>query len=263
MANEPRRQRRRTANVHDQAGSDVGQIEASVEPVGVPDEVSGGVLAALEGFVGAREHGLEVAERRVDPFELRQVPGLALANDFHRMNTPGISDGGEARQTIAENVGTWCRLGLGPLQNRIAGEARCMAELDIARVAFIVERDSGDERDLVLRATASLAASALPAELGVVNLDGARQAVLCVTRRHRRHDLVVHQPGRRRVADTDLPLQRQGRQARLGLTAEVDRQEPPCQGSLVLAKRVPAVSDVWWRQALHWKCRPEPVPSTQ
>ena len=231
MANQPPWQLLGSADVHDQAGHEVGQVKPPVEPVAEATEVAGCVLAVAERLVGTRHHGLEVAENGVDPLELRQIPGLALANDLHRMSATGVGDGSEAGQPVAENGGIRCQAGLCPLGDRLAGKARYRTQLGIPRAAFIADRDCGDDWNLVLGASAGLAASALAAEVSVVNLDSARQAMLGVTRSHRHHDLVVHQPGRG-VTHADVTLQRQGCHTGLGLADEVDRQKPLGQRQL-------------------------------
>jgi len=52
------------------------QIEAAIEAIGECAEI----LGELEGLVAAAGHGLEVAEVRVDPGELGQIAGLAIAD---------------------------------------------------------------------------------------------------------------------------------------------------------------------------------------
>jgi len=54
------------------------------------------------------------------------------------------------------------------------------------------------------------------AEVGMIELDSAMQAVGAVTLRHGVHDLVVHQPGGG-VDHTELAPERQRRQPGLGL----------------------------------------------
>src|SRR5450631_1908247 len=102
MANEALRLRLCATDVHDQARDQSCQVEASVEAVGECTKVAVGVLAVLEGFVGARQHRLEVAQHGVDPLELRQIPGLALADDDHRVSAPGINHRGETSKAVAE-----------------------------------------------------------------------------------------------------------------------------------------------------------------
>jgi hypothetical protein len=68
----------------DRIGDPLGhrrQREASVEVEAVAAEVAPGVLVKVEGMEGAVEAGLEVAQQRVDPAELRQVAGVLPSSD--------------------------------------------------------------------------------------------------------------------------------------------------------------------------------------
>ena len=93
------------ADVDNQAHDQIGQIEAAVESVGEGAEVAVGVLGVSEGLVRALEHRLEVTQHRVDPFELRQLPRLALAHEFDGVSAPGIGHRCKARKAIAEHAG--------------------------------------------------------------------------------------------------------------------------------------------------------------
>ena len=56
------------------------QINAAVEAVGEGTEVLASVLCESEGFVGTTDQGLEVAQDRVDPGELRHFARQALTH---------------------------------------------------------------------------------------------------------------------------------------------------------------------------------------
>ena len=165
-----------------------------------------GVLGISEGLVVVREHGLDVSQDRIDPLELRQITRLALAHDFDRVSAPGIGDRGEARQAVAEYVGADSQAGAGPRGYRLAGEAWHRRELDKARAALVIERDCCNEGHLVFGAATGLATGEFAAKVGIVDLHRPRQSVLGLARRHGRHDLVVHQPGRG-VTHTDVALE--------------------------------------------------------
>ena len=74
--------------VNDQAYHQVGEVEAPVESVGERTEVAGGELAVLECLVSARQHRLDIAQKGVNPFELRQVSGFALTDDLDAVAAP-------------------------------------------------------------------------------------------------------------------------------------------------------------------------------
>ncbi len=82
MSDDPLGRRLAATDVDDEANDQVGEVEAAVESVSEVAEVAISVLGVAEGLVSARQHRLEVAQDGVDPFELRQVPGFALTDDF-------------------------------------------------------------------------------------------------------------------------------------------------------------------------------------
>jgi hypothetical protein len=219
------------AHVNDQIDGQAGQIEALVEAVGKGAKVALGVLGVAEGLVGARQHGLEVAQDGVDPLELRQVPGLTLTDHFSAVGATGVGDGGEAGQTVAEDRAARLQVGLRPGRDRFVGKRRHRAELHMQRVACFVEGDGCNQGHLVLRASARLAAGALAAQVGIIDLHRTRQAALRLPAGHRRHDLVMHQPSRR-VAHADVALEFERRQPGLGLADQVDPEEPTRQRQL-------------------------------
>ena len=108
LPNHPQRCFLGTANVHHQTHDQVRQIEAAVESVGECAKVVVGVLAISERLVSAGEHRLVVAQDGVDPLELRQMPQLALADDFHAMRAAGVSYRPEACQAVAPGFDTKC-----------------------------------------------------------------------------------------------------------------------------------------------------------
>lgn len=123
LPNHPQRRSTGAADVDDEFDDQVGQVEAPVKAVGEGPEVVVGVLRVLECLVGARQHGLEVAQHGVDPLELRRVSRLALADDFHAVAVAGIGDRGKASQAGAEHISTRRQAGAGPLGDGFAGEA--------------------------------------------------------------------------------------------------------------------------------------------
>ena len=92
-------------------------------------------------------------------------------------------------------------------------------------MAVSIERDGGHERDFVFRAAARLAAAALPAEVGIIDLDLAFEDTVRLTLGHRLHQLLVEEPGGW-VAHSQRSHKGERRQSGFGLTDEIDRQEP-------------------------------------
>ncbi len=116
------------------------------------------------------------------------------------------------------------QIGLGPPADRVRGEPSDYIELDEHRMPVIIDRDSRDKGDFVLRAEHDFAACALASEVSVVKLHGAAELVGGVLCGHGPVDLLMQQPGGG-IAHAKLTLERQGRQAGLGLTDKVDGQE--------------------------------------
>ena len=86
-----------------------------------------GVFAVPEGLVCTGDHRFEVAQHCVDPLELRQILGFALAHDLHSVDAPGFGHGCKASQAVAEYNGAWDQAGLGPLRDCIGTCSRGIA----------------------------------------------------------------------------------------------------------------------------------------
>jgi hypothetical protein len=218
----------------DDAGEELrdqaAQVEAVVESEAEGTEVVVRILRKAEVLVGAVDHRLGVGDHGVDPPKAGQIARLAVADDDEAVGAAGLDDPGEAGQAVAEHVAAGPQVGAGPRGHRTAGEAGDGAELGTHGPAVVADFDSRDERHLVLRASTG-GAWALATQVGIVELDVALQRALGVGLCHRLHDLVVQQPGRP-VVHAQLPLQRQGRQAGLGLADEVHGQQPGAQRKL-------------------------------
>ena len=82
-------------------------------------------------------------------------------------------------------------------QGRDFGTAEALhaAQLQADGLALWCGFDRGHDRRLARRTAAPLAAVALPAEIGVVDLDPSRQALCGVPLHHRLHELVLDLPG--------------------------------------------------------------------
>ncbi len=56
-------------------------MEAPVETINKRTEVAGSVFGEVKRMVGSAQTGFEITQNRVDPFEFRQVLGLATTCD--------------------------------------------------------------------------------------------------------------------------------------------------------------------------------------
>jgi hypothetical protein len=202
-----------------------------VEPVGEGCEVGLSVFAELHRLVVAGQHGLEVAQHRVDPLELGQVTRLVRLHYLGRVDATGLSGGCKAGQPFTEHRRFGQQAGLGPLGVGLGCESADHVELHAHRLVRSVERHRRHERQPVLRASARLASRTLTTEVGVVYLHRTAEQPSGFLARHGAVDLVVQQPGRG-VAHAQVPLEGQRRNACLGLADEVDGQEPGGQRHL-------------------------------
>ena len=205
------------------------EIESAIESIGEGREVLSGVPSEVECMVTPAQAGLEVAQHGVDPLELGQILRLSSGNNGWLMNASGRSDGSEADEPIGVHSTAVGQTGLGPLCDSLEAKARDGGELDAQRMAAIAERDGGDERHLVLRAPACLAAAPLTTEVGVIDLNRATDDIALLACGHRPHQLVVDQLGSG-VAHPQLSHERERRQACFGLADEVNREKPNAQG---------------------------------
>lgn len=98
-------------------------------------------------------------------------------------------------------------------------------------MAGVVDADGRDERGLARGASVGAAVAAFTSQVGIINLDQSFDGVGSLALGHGAHDLVVHQPGGG-VAQVEVALERGCRQARLGLTEQVDRHKPRRQRQL-------------------------------
>ncbi len=213
------------------------QVKASVEAITERGQVTSRILPEVERMAGAGQAGFEIAENGVDPFELGYLVWLASGHDRGLVATTGLGDRPEAGQSIREYSAGWGKVVFRPCRNRLEGEAGHGRELDAQRASVLTERYRRDKRHLILRPPADFAASTLTAEVGIVHLHIPLKHIAIFTLGHHLQEFVVHQP-RRRVAHPQLPLQGQGqgRQSRLGLADQIDRQEPDCQRQLGILK---------------------------
>lgn len=196
-----------------------------------------GVLAVAEGLVGAKNYRLDVAEGGVDPLGLRRIPRRALADHLDDMNVVGVR---EAFRAVTERDATFGQVRRGRFRGGLTGEASYSGDLQVRRVALLVERFGCDERDLFIRTSAKLVA-----RLRVLCLRHVRQTMLGFVRSHGHQELVVHQLGRR-VTHSGVALEFRCRNDGHGLADQVAGQKSLGQGRLGVWGNVPTVSEVWW-----------------
>jgi len=107
------------------------------------------------------------------------------------------------------------------------------------------------ERLPVLRSASGLAAVALAARIGIVDLHETGQFAHGLALGHDLHDLVLHPQGAF-VVDAQMAHQLQRDHVGLGRGQQLQGQHQVRSGSLVPWNIVPAIRLVWCRHALHW-----------
>ncbi len=227
---------RAEGGIDHQLGDQVPQVNAPVEAVAKSSEVGAGVFCIVQRVISPGQAGFEIAQHGVDPLELRQVARLAAAGDMGGMGAAGLRHGAEAGQAVRQHFASGREMLERPVLDRRGGEPLDGRELDEQGAALRVHRHRRNEGDFVLRAASDLAPGALAAQVGVVKLDEAAQRVALLALGHRVHQFVMEHPGGR-IAHAELTMQRQAGQTRLGLAAQVDRQEPGRQGQLGALKQ--------------------------
>ena len=132
---------------------------------------------------------------------LTQVKGTHLAAfgpepvTMGKWSQPASLDRRPAGQAVADHVAAGGEVALGQRRDLLLAEALDHRQPQPARLALGRGLDRRHERSLAGRTAAALAASALPAEIGVVHLHPPRQLGLFgLARAHRPHQLVLDQP---------------------------------------------------------------------
>ena len=207
------------------------ELVAPVVSPGEAGEVALGMIGA-ELAVGSGDRALDVAERRVDPFEGRHAGGLppgagadrAMASDDPVERVP-------AAQAVGEDLASGGQPALGAARDLALAEALDRDQLDLARPALGAGGDRRHEGRLARRATAPLAAGARAAEVSIVHLHPPRQRRVCLAPRHHRHDLVLHGPGGRLLDPETAPQLDRGNPV-LRRYDQVDGREPQRQRQL-------------------------------
>jgi hypothetical protein len=182
-------------------------------------------------MVGTRQGGLDVADEGVHGLELRvEHAALATAGDLEVVVPSHGSCRGEAPQPVGHHRQRQSHARGDEGLARVVGEgASSQADKMVAGALGGLNRD--DEGDLVLRATPPLAATSLPAQVGVVDVDAARELAVGPGEMHSLQELVLDEPGGAAV-HTELAGQLQTRNIILGLGEQLHRQEPLRQRQL-------------------------------
>jgi len=182
--------------------------------------------------------GLYVTDDRIHPFEVRQIAGLFAARDDDLMMTIGIGDPIEAGQAIGQHEGGWGKTAFRPVRDGLPSEARERGQFEMFWMTLRGQGDCGNKRHFVLGAPTHFAARSFSSEIDVVDLHESLQLVALFAEDHCLHQLVLNHP-RRRITDAQMPLERQSRKPRLGLTDQINSQKPDGQRKFGILKERP------------------------
>ena len=184
--------------------------------------------------VSAGDGALDVAQHRVDPFEPRHLGRVEQFADAHwHMGGAGRCDAGKAAQAVGVDMRARVQGFLGQRLDGILGEALDAAQFELARLAFGGSGDGGHERLFARRAAPALTSRAFAAEIGVVHLDTADQALAGVVfaLQHDLRQFALHRPGGG-LAHSQPPPKFDRRDALFGLRHMIHGLEPDLEFEL-------------------------------
>src|SRR5882724_9607288 len=134
-------------------------------------------------------------------------------------------------QAVTDNGAGGMEIALRQARDFATAETLHAAQLQTDWLALRCGFDRRHDRRLAGRTAAPLAAVALPAEIGVVDLDPARQALCGVPLHHRLHELVLDLPGGG-LGDAKPAAQLNAGDAALALSEVVHGAKPSAQRHL-------------------------------
>ena len=218
-----------------------GQVKAPVESPRSFRQVAPRILGLTDCVIAAADGTLDVAEHDIGPTRALGLGGGTTTSGVqHGVRMTKISEAPKARQTVAEDFSIGGQAPLCPIQHRVVAEAPDgLDDRKGGPLQGFVGAHGNHECLLVFRASPPLAAVALAAEVGVIDLHETHKLASFFALRHRLHDLLLHPPGAA-VAHAKVALERQGRQVGLAASEQVHRQEPRRQRQLRGFKQCPA-----------------------
>ena len=167
------------------------ELIAPVVAPGKTGEVAPGVIGA-ELSIGPGDRALDVAERRVHPFERRHAGRLSARPGADCLMAAGdLVECAPAAQAVRHNRRAGGQPELGATRDLALAEALDRRQLQLVWASFRTGRDRRHEGRLARRAAAPLAAGAHPAEIGVVHLDPPRKRRLPLAPRHGRKSILI------------------------------------------------------------------------
>lgn len=201
-----------------------GKIEATIESVFKLSKVTRYMFFPY-CIKGTHQRGFGVAENGVHPFERGVLRGLATTAGHNRhMLAAFRRDSGKAGQAVGEDNRTLQQAGSGIACDLPLLETSDTTQMHFDRPAVVRRLNGGDERGLVMRATAALTGH-LTTEVGIVDLGPVAEGILLATLEHHLPQFVLHPPGGV-VFGAEIPRELHYRDALLALSEQKDGEEP-------------------------------------
>ena len=204
-----------------------GEAKSAVETEGGVGEAAACVLGLSNRVVDATDGALDVGEHGIDPTCARNLGRGAAAAGFE----DGVGMTGVG-------LGVWRQTPLGPVGQRSVVKGPDRFDDDAGGVFELgIGLDRDQEGQLVFGVAPGLAAVALAAEIGIVDLREARKFPRFFSRCHGLHDLVLEAPGSA-IGHAEVALEFECREVGFGRGQQMDREEPGSQRQLrVLQQR--------------------------
>lgn len=153
----------------------------SVETITLSGQVVSRKLSKVERMVATRKAGLEITENGVDSLELGDKLGIPYGQHRRMMAPARFGDSPKACQSVREHGNLRSKMVFRPHGNRLESEARHRGQLDPLRHPILVERESGNEGNLFLRAASDHAATEFATEVGIIYLDFSLKQIALFT----------------------------------------------------------------------------------
>ena len=211
----------------DHGGEIVSPVEAVVELI----EVARHMLTA-DRPISAGDRRLDVAEGCVGPLEGGRTSrdGSAPCDD-DLMRTPRLGYATKAAQAVADHRTVRGEAGFGESGDRVGAKTHHTPELEANRFTVSSGLDRYDEWSFPLCTTSALAAGALTADVGVIDLDAPGQLLGSIAFEHDLRQLVFDFPYRG-LGDAEAAAKFNAGDALLGLRHMIECAEPGAQRQL-------------------------------
>ncbi len=175
-------------------------------------------------MVATQQAGHKIAEDGVNPLGLRHIHWLTSRANGRQVATTCFCDSTKAGKAIGEHRASQSQIIFYQSGHCLERESRDRFKPHVQFPMLFGRRHGCNESNLVLQDAPELSTSPLTAEVGITNLDFAFNPIANCTIGDYLPQLVLNQPSGW-VTQAQLAIQCQGRQSRLGLADQVNRQK--------------------------------------